>query len=109
MFVLIFDFFLSSGRLYLAWRIFCSVGRVSWKGAPLFGLDGNVPLSRAWFSGSWTRILYKNVKDRYKKCTFVIPTIFDRKIQSQDVSLKNFLLLYVKTERMRVLMYGLFS
>ena len=71
------------------------------EGAPLFGLDGNVPLSRAWFSGSWTRILYKNVKDRYKKSTFAIPTIFDRKIQSQDVS--------VKTKRMRVLMYGLFS
>ena len=61
---------------------FCSVGGVSWKGAPLFGLDGNVPLSRAWFSGSCTRILYKNVKDGYKKSTFVIPTIFSKNSNS---------------------------
>ena len=58
-------------------------------GTPLFGLDGNVPLSRAWFSGSWRGILYNNVKVVYKQSTFVIPTIFDQKIQfGQDVSLK---------------------
>ena len=56
---------------------------VSCKGGTfLFGLDGNVPLSRAWFSGSWTGILYKNVKVGYlhAQSTFVIPTIFDQKI-----------------------------
>ena len=73
-------FFLS--RLYISWRIRCSVG-VSWKGGtPLFGLDGNVPLSGAWFSGSWSGILYKNVKVGYKQSILVIPpTIFDQKIQ----------------------------
>ena len=39
-------FFLSSGRLYVAWRILCSEG-VSWKvGTPPFGLDSSVALSR---------------------------------------------------------------
>jgi len=58
-------------------------------GTPLFGLDGNVPMSRAWFSGSWSGILYKNVKVGYKQSAFVIPKIFDQKIQfGQDVSLK---------------------
>ena len=65
-------FFLSSGTLYIAWRILRSVG-VSWKGStPLFGLDGSVPLSRAWFSGSWSGILYKNVKVGYKQFTFAM-------------------------------------
>ena len=65
-------FFLSSGTSYIAWTILRSVG-VSWKGAtPLFGLDGSVPLSRAWFSGSWSGILYKNVKVGYKQSTFVM-------------------------------------
>ena len=42
-------FFFRAGRLYIAWRIPCSLG-VSQKGVtPLFGLDGNVPLSRALF------------------------------------------------------------
>ena len=75
-------FFLSSGRLYIAWRILCSADVSCKGGTPLFGLDGNVPLSRAWFSGSWTGILYKNVKVGYQhaQSTFVIPTIFDQKI-----------------------------
>ena len=50
--------------------------------SPIFGLDGNVALSRAWFSGSWSGILYKNVKVGYKRSTFVIPTIFDQKSNS---------------------------
>ena len=41
-------------------------------GTPFFGLDGSVPLSRAWFSGSWSGILYKNVKVGYKQSTFVM-------------------------------------
>ena len=74
-------FFPSSGGLYIAWGILCSEG-VSWKeGTPLFGLDGNVALSRAWVSGSWTGILNKNVKVGYKQSTFVIPTMFDQKNQ----------------------------
>ena len=65
-------FFLSSGTLYIAWRILRSVG-VSWKGGtPLFGLDVSVPPSWAWFSGSWSGILYKNVKVGYKQSTFVM-------------------------------------
>ena len=65
-------FFLSSGTLYIAWRIHRS-GGVSWKGGtPLFGLDGSVPLSRAWFSGSCCGILYKNVKVGYNQSTFVM-------------------------------------
>ena len=49
-----------------------SVG-VSWKGGtPLFGLDGSVPLSRAWFSGCWSGILFKNVKVGYKQSTFAV-------------------------------------
>ena len=41
-------------------------------GTPLFGLDGSVPLSRARFSGSWSGILYKNVKVGYKQSTSVM-------------------------------------
>ena len=96
-------FFLS--RLYISWRIHCSVG-VSWKGGtPLFGfIDGKVPLSRAWFSGSWSGIVYKSVKVGYKQSTFVIPTIFGQKIRfGQNVSLK------ITYFCMRNLLYSLFS
>ena len=65
-------FFLSSGTLHIAWGILCSVG-VSWKGGtPLFGFDDSVALSRAWFSGSWSGNLYKNVKVGYRQYTFVM-------------------------------------
>ena len=52
----------------------------------LFCLDGYVPLSSAWFSGSWTGILYKNVKVGYKLSTSVVPSIFYQKIQLHDVN-----------------------
>ena len=52
---------------------------------PLFCLDGYAPLSSAWFSGSWTGILYKNVKVGYELSTSVVPTIFYQKIQLHDV------------------------
>ena len=59
-------FFLTSGRLHIAWVILCSIGVSLKRGTPLFDLDGNLPLSRAWFSGSCTGgILYKNMKVGY--------------------------------------------
>ena len=48
---------------------------------PHFALTGSVALSRARVSGSWTGILYKNVKVGYKQSTFVIPTMFEQKNQ----------------------------
>ena len=58
----------------IARRILCSVGD-SRKGGLLYlalTVIYNVPLSRAWFLGSWTGILYKNVKVGYKHSTFVV-------------------------------------
>ena len=67
------------------------------EGIPLFGHDGNVPLSRAWISCSWNGILYRNVTVGCKQCTFVVQTIFFyQKIQFYDVSLKNYFVLYAK-------------
>ena len=53
---------------------------------PLFCLDGYAPLSSAWFPGSWTGILYKNVKVGYKLSTSVVPSFFYQKIQLHDVN-----------------------
>ena len=50
-------FFFRAGRFYIAWRILCSLGISRMGCTPLFGLDGYVPLSSAWFLGSWIGIL----------------------------------------------------
>ena len=70
-----FSFFEQPDYMRIARRILCSVGD-SRKGGglPYLALTViyNVPLSRAWFLGSWTGILYKNVKVGYKHSTFVV-------------------------------------
>ena len=58
----------------------------------------NVPLSRAWFLGSWTGILYKNVKVGYKHSTFVVWTMFYQNLQFHDVSFKNYLVPCMRNE-----------
>ena len=64
-------------------------------GTPLFDLDGNVPLSKAWFSGSCTgEILYKNMKVGYD-------------IYICDTNIFQYPLYAKRNES--VLIYGLFS
>ena len=62
----------------------------------------NVPLSRAWFLGSWTGILYKNVKVGYKHSTFVVWTMFYQNLQFHDVSFKNYLVPCMRNETKRI-------
>ena len=50
-------FVFRAGRFYIAWRVLCSLGISRMGCTPLFGLDGYVPQSSAWFSGSWIGIL----------------------------------------------------
>ena len=45
---------------------------VTWLGIKLSGSGDENVKSRAWFLGSWTGILYKNVKVGYKHSTFVV-------------------------------------
>ena len=95
-------FFRAAFHILIVWRILSSVGvyRVFWgrrsgggggsRGdTPLFDLEGNVPLRKESFSGSWTGILYKNVKVGCKQSTFVIKTIFFQKLQFHNVGSKN--------------------
>ena len=94
----VFFFFRTVDHILIVWRILCSVGvcrvlrgrRNGWGGdTPLFGLQGNEPLRKAQFSGSWTGIVYKNLKVGYKQWAFMVPTIFSQKIQFHNVGSKN--------------------